>query len=86
MISALPIYSFKRLRLRRVSVLPLLVLGAVAATVTVNYPWQSLIIATVCYVGSFPLSMFSYRRDLKAWAAESSKIAYSSNRKELSKS
>ena len=70
-ISTLPIYSLKRLRLRRVSVLPLLVLGAVAATVTVNYPWQSLIVVTACYVGSIPLSILAYHRDRKAWAARS---------------
>ena len=82
-ISTLPIYSFKRLRLRRVSVLPLLVLGAIVATVTVNYPWQSLIVVTACYVGSIPLSIFAYRRDRKAWFESLSRDQGLSDHEEL---
>ncbi|MDA1131703.1 MAG: phosphatidylcholine/phosphatidylserine synthase [Proteobacteria bacterium] len=57
MISRLPTISFKRVRIRREHVLPLLVvLGAVIAALT-SYPWLTLVAVTLLYALAIPVAL-----------------------------
>ena len=58
MISQIPTYSFKRVRIRRELVLPMLVVVGIFAAVLASYPWFILSVLGVLYLGSIP---FSYR-------------------------
>ena len=58
MISRIPTYSFKRVRVKREMVLPVLVVVGIGAAVLASYPWFVLSILGVLYLGSIP---FSYR-------------------------
>jgi CDP-diacylglycerol--serine O-phosphatidyltransferase len=59
MISRIPTYSFKRIRVRREHVLPTLVVVGVLAAVMFNYPWFFLTATGFAYLSSIP---FSYRK------------------------
>ncbi len=65
MISRIPTYSFKRIRVRRNQVLPVLMLVALLAAFLVSYPWLTLTAIGVLYLLSIPLSFRSYRRMLR---------------------
>ncbi len=58
MISRIPTYSFKRVRVKREMVLPLLVVVGIVAAVLASYPWFVLSVMGVAYLISIP---FSYR-------------------------
>jgi CDP-diacylglycerol--serine O-phosphatidyltransferase len=58
MISRIPTYSFKRVRVKREMVLPLLVVVGLVAAVLASYPWFVLSVMGLAYLGSIP---FSYR-------------------------
>lgn len=70
MISRIPTYSFKLLRVKREYVLPTLVLVGFAAAVLVSYPWFALALVGICYLASIP---FSYRRHRRLAIGESGK-------------
>ena len=57
-ISQIPTYSFKRVRIRREYVLPMLLVVALVAAILASYPWFVLSVMGVAYLGSIP---FSYR-------------------------
>ena len=62
MVSRVPTYSFKRLRVKRDWVLTtLLVVGALAAFITTE-PWATLAMIGILYLVSIPASYRSYRR------------------------
>ena len=62
MVSRLPTYSFKRIKVPQHFVLPtLLVVGALAAFL-VSSPWLTLLGVSALYVASLPLSWLAYRR------------------------
>lgn len=67
MISTLPLFSMKTVRVQRDRVLPALIIGAVVASVVVSYPWETLIILPLGYVATIPLSRRRYYQDLRAW-------------------
>lgn len=74
MVSRLPTVSFKRIRIRREFVLPLLVvLGAVIAALT-SYPWVTLVVATLLYAASIPFTIFRVAR-LAGWRPAPSSAA-----------
>ncbi|MDA1097834.1 MAG: phosphatidylcholine/phosphatidylserine synthase [Proteobacteria bacterium] len=62
MISRVPTYSLKRVRIRRDLVLPLLVVVGIVAAVLSSYPWLVLSVMGVLYLASVP---FSYRAQLR---------------------
>lgn len=62
MISRLPTYSFKRLRVRRDYVLPVLMLVGLLAAFLVSYPWVLLAAVAVMYLVSIPISARACRR------------------------
>lgn len=62
MVSPVATYSFKRVGVKRVWVLPtLLVIGGLAAFITTE-PWATLAMITLLYLASIPVSHFSYGR------------------------
>jgi CDP-diacylglycerol---serine O-phosphatidyltransferase len=62
MVSRVPTFSFKSFRVPPHVVLPmLLVIGALTAFLTTE-PWATLLVVGALYVGSFPMSIASYRR------------------------
>ena len=71
MISRIPTFSFKRLRIGREYVLPTLVVVCLTAAVTVTYPWVAYTLVGVGYFVSIPYS-FHYQRRLRRREAASS--------------
>ncbi|MBC8242531.1 MAG: phosphatidylcholine/phosphatidylserine synthase [Alphaproteobacteria bacterium] len=67
MISQIPTYSFKRVRIRRELVLPLLVVVGIVAAVLFSYPWFVLSVLGALYLASIP---FSYRAQRRLAAAQ----------------
>ena len=67
MMSRIPTYSFKRVRIRRDLVLPLLVVVGIVAAILSSYPWFVLSALGVLYLASIP---FSYRSQLRFAAAQ----------------
>ena len=70
MVSQIPTYSLKRLRVPQRMVLPMLVLIALLAAGIAGAPWLTLMIVSLVYLGSFPFSYRSYRK-LQAETEES---------------
>ena len=67
MISRIPTYSFKRVRVEREMVLPLLVVVGIVAAILASYPWFVLSVLGVAYLGSIP---FSYRAQQRYAASQ----------------
>jgi len=67
MVSTIPTFSFKKVRIPTNWVLPmLLIIGALAAFL-VTEPWLTLVVVGIVYIGLIPVSIRSFRR-LKAQA------------------
>ena len=62
MISQIPTYSFKRVRIRREMVLPLLVVVGIVAAVLATYPWFVLSVLGALYLISIPFSFRAQQR------------------------
>ena len=62
MVSRIPTYAFKRIRVSREYVLPLLMAVALLAAVVVSYPWLTMSVLGFAYLGSIPLSVRAFRR------------------------
>jgi CDP-diacylglycerol---serine O-phosphatidyltransferase len=61
MVSRIPTYSGKSLaRVPRDMVLPVLAAAALAIVCLISYPWQTLLVAALTYVGLIPLSVYRY--------------------------
>ena len=67
MVSQIPTYSLKRLRVPQRYFLPMLVLIGLLGAVLAGAPWHTLLILSLVYLGSFPFSYRSFKR-LKAEA------------------
>ena len=67
MVSRLPTYSFKRLKVPQLYVLPFLVVVGLMLAGLAGRPWHVLTLFTVMYLMTFPFSYRSFRR-LKAEA------------------
>ncbi len=70
MVSQIPTFSGKGMKIMREQVLPLLLLVALFAAMMLSYPWQTLTACAVLYLISIPLAVLSYRKNLAAWAAQ----------------
>ncbi len=62
MISRIPTFSLKKLRVKREHVLPTLVLVGLLAALLVSYPWFTLAAVGLGYLASIPVSVASQRR------------------------
>jgi CDP-diacylglycerol--serine O-phosphatidyltransferase len=70
MISRIPTFSLKKLRVKREHVLPTLVLVGLLAALLVSYPWLTLAAVGLAYLFSIPLSIVSQRRLVAKLAAQ----------------
>ena len=62
LVSQLPTYSFKTLRVQHRFILPTMLSVGLVAALTVTAPWLTLTIIIIIYIASFPFSMRSYRK------------------------
>ena len=62
MVSRIPTYSFKRLRVPPRSVLPVMIGIGVLMVLVIGMPWVTFLGIAVVYLLSIPLSMLNYRR------------------------
>src|SRR3546814_20364763 len=62
MVSRVPTYSFKRLKVPQPYVLPMLVAVGLLVGGLAGYPWRPLAFCGIAYVTTFPFSIRSYRR------------------------
>ncbi len=65
-ISQIPTYSFKRVRIRREYVLPMLLVVAIVAAILASYPWFVLSVMGLAYLGSIPFSHRAQQRFAEA--------------------
>jgi CDP-diacylglycerol--serine O-phosphatidyltransferase len=62
MVSRVPTISFKRLRVRREHVLPLLVVVGLGMAALTSYPWITLSALALSYASTIPVTVFRYSR------------------------
>ena len=62
MVSQIPTYSLKRLRVPQRLFLPMLVLIGLLAAGLAGAPWHTLLILSLVYLGSFPFSYRSFKK------------------------
>jgi CDP-diacylglycerol--serine O-phosphatidyltransferase len=65
MVSQIPTYSFKRVRIPRAMALPLMIVVGLLAAFLVTNPWTTLSVVGLVYLATMPLAWRSYHR-LKA--------------------
>lgn len=64
-VSTIPTYSIKHASIKRTQ-LPFVIVGAVLLVVCLMaYPWPTLIVVNLTYLGSFPFSYLSFQKQLK---------------------
>ena len=70
MVSRLPVFSGKKVgtRVAPDMVLPVFVLVVAFFALLLSYPWEVLSVGTIMFLGSLPLSWFSYNRHLRRLA------------------
>ena len=62
LVSRVPTFSFKRVKIPPRAVLPVLLLVGLSAAFLVGAPWATLTVIGLVYAGSIPLSVLSYRK------------------------
>ncbi len=62
MVSQIPTYSFKKLRVRRDMIMPMLLLVALGAAALAMYPWITLSSVATAYLISIPFAFFSHAK------------------------
>jgi CDP-diacylglycerol--serine O-phosphatidyltransferase len=62
MVSQVPTYSLKRLRVPQRMVLPMLVFIGLLAAGLAGAPWLTLLVISIIYLGSFPFSILAFRK------------------------
>jgi len=65
MVSQLPTFSFKRMKVPQRMALPILIGAGLIITGVVSAPWFMLALLMTAYLASIPLSVFAYRRLLR---------------------
>jgi CDP-diacylglycerol--serine O-phosphatidyltransferase len=75
MVSRIPTFSLKKLKVQREHVLPTLVLVGLLAALLVSYPWFTLAAVGLAYLASIPLSIASQRRLMAKLAAQQAAAA-----------
>ena len=66
LVSTLPTWSFKKVKIPREAVLPLMLGAAAYAALLVAEPWAALAAAGFAYMGMIPFSLRSYRQKIEA--------------------
>src|SRR3546814_1063467 len=62
MVSTLPTFSFKRMKVPQRMVLPILIGAGLVIAGVVSAPWFMLALLIIAYLASIPLSVVAYRR------------------------
>ncbi len=62
MVSRLPTYSFKKIKIPHFMVLPVVVCAVLLLVGLAGAPWRTLTVGLLIYIASFGVSMWSYRR------------------------
>jgi len=62
LVSRLPVYSGKKLRVRRDRVMPLILAVALVLLLLFSYPWQTLSAGVIAYLIFLPLSALAYAK------------------------
>jgi len=89
MVSQVPTYSLKQLRVPQRMVLPMLVLIALLAAGLAGAPWLTLLVISLIYIGSFPFSVLAFcklKREAQAQAqaqAQASEVTDPSHLREV---
>ena len=66
MVSQIPTYSFKQMKVPQRWVLPTLIVAGLVIAAVISAPWFSLGIVLIVYLATIPLSVRTYRRLLRA--------------------
>ena len=66
MVSEIPTFSFKRMRVKRERVMPVLIVVGLLGAVVASYPWFMLSAVTGLYLVSIPFAAQNYRRKAAA--------------------
>ena len=70
MVSQIPTYSFKRIRVRRDLIMPTLLLVGVGAAALATYPWFVLTLIGIAYLASIPLAIRRFAKLVREQPAE----------------
>ena len=62
MISRLPTFSFKTMKIKRQWALPILVMAAISIAALINSPWETLSVIIILYLMTIPISILRARR------------------------
>ena len=62
MVSRIPTYSFKRLKVPAKSVLPTMIGIGLLIAFVISTPWITFLGLSVAYLGTMPISMLAHRR------------------------
>jgi CDP-diacylglycerol--serine O-phosphatidyltransferase len=73
MVSETPTFSFKRMRVKRERVMPMLIVVGLLGAVVASYPWFMLSAITALYLISIPIAMRRHRSKLRAEIASPEK-------------
>jgi CDP-diacylglycerol--serine O-phosphatidyltransferase len=68
MVSRVPTFSFKAVKLRHEHLLPAMVLMAAVAALTATFLWWVLLLVELAYIATIPLSIRAHARDEAAKA------------------
>lgn len=79
MVSRVPTYSLKKIRVKREHWLPMMVAVVLVAGLLVSYPWFTLACVGVAYLVSIPFSLLSQRRFVGRLAAAQPPVETPSN-------
>jgi len=74
LVSRLPTFSFKRLRVTQAWVLPTMLVAVVYASFLISEPWATLLFTLFAYIGTMPVSYRTYRRLQRQRAANPSAL------------
>ena len=70
MVSQIPTFSFKKMRVKKESVLPVLIVVGLLGAVVASYPWFVLTAICAVYLAIIPISWRSWKRHEVAFASE----------------
>jgi CDP-diacylglycerol--serine O-phosphatidyltransferase len=75
MVSRLPTFSFKRIRIPNQWILPTMLTAALLAAAFVSATWETMAVVTTLYLFSIPFSIRAHRRLMNTLLAERSQMA-----------
>lgn len=74
MVSQVPTFSFKRIRVRRDFIVLTLILVGLGAAVLVSYPWFTVALLTIAYLATVPFAIHRHSKLAKSFAGAAPEI------------